>query len=56
MRHSQISTTMNIYGHAIPEVSREATNALGELIQPQELEVPTTASPRSAKRRRGDEG
>jgi integrase len=56
MRHSQISTTMNIYGHAIPEVNREATNALGELIQPQELEVPTAPSPRSGKRRRGDEG
>jgi integrase len=54
MQHSQISTTMNIYGHAIPEVSREATNALGELIQPQELKVPTK-SPRSGKSRRGDE-
>ncbi len=41
LRHTQISTTMNIYRHAIPEVNREAANALGELIKPQTLELPT---------------
>jgi integrase len=29
--HSQISTTMNTYGHVLPEVQREAVNVLDEL-------------------------
>jgi integrase len=29
--HSQISTTMNIYGHVLPEVQRDAVNVLDEL-------------------------
>lgn len=29
--HSQISTTMNTYGHVLPEVQREAINVLDEL-------------------------
>jgi integrase len=40
LRHTQISTTMNIYGHAIPEVSRDAVNALGNLVMPERLELP----------------
>lgn len=34
LRHSQISTTMNIYAHALPEINRDAANALGELVKP----------------------
>lgn len=40
LRHSQISTTMNIYGHAIPEVNRDAMNQLGALVMPEVLEIP----------------
>jgi hypothetical protein len=40
LRHTQISTTMNLYGHAIPEVNRQAVNGLGELVQPATLELP----------------
>jgi integrase len=40
LRHTQISTTMNLYGHAIPEVNRQAVNGLGELLQPATLELP----------------
>ena len=40
LRHAQISTTMNIYGHAIPEVNRQASNALGRLVQPATIELP----------------
>jgi hypothetical protein len=31
---------MNIYGHVIPEVNRQAADALGELIKPRTLELP----------------
>lgn len=40
LRHSQISTTMNIYGHVIPEVNRDAMNQLGALVMPETLEIP----------------
>jgi integrase len=40
LRHTQISTTMNLYGHVIPEVNRSALNSLGDLLKPQTLELP----------------
>jgi integrase len=40
LRHTQISTTMNLYGHTIPEINRDAINALGELVMPETLEMP----------------
>ena len=40
LRHSQISTTMNIYSHVIPEVNRNAMNSLGDLVKPQTLSIP----------------
>ena len=43
LRHTQISTTMNIYAHAIPEVNRDALNSLGDLVKPQTLELPQRA-------------
>jgi integrase len=39
LRHTQISTTMNLYGHAIPETSRAAVDQLGELVMPETLEI-----------------
>lgn len=43
LRHSQISTTMNIYAHAIPDVNRAALDRLGDLVKPQTLELPKRA-------------
>lgn len=40
LRHSQISTTMNIYGHVMPQVNRDALNQLGALVMPETLEIP----------------
>jgi len=40
LRHSQISTTMNIYAHVIPEVNRDAVNQLGALVMPETLTIP----------------
>lgn len=40
LRHAQISTTMNLYAHVIPDVNREALNQLGDLIAPATLEIP----------------
>ena len=40
LRHTQISTTMNIYAHVIPEVNRDAVNQLGALVMPETLEMP----------------
>lgn len=40
LRHSQISTTMNIYAHVIPEVNRDALNQLGAFVMPETLEIP----------------
>lgn len=39
LRHTQISTTMNLYGHAIPETSRNAVDQLGDLVMPEILEL-----------------
>jgi integrase len=39
LRHAQISTTMNIYGHTVPEINRAAANALGDLVQPATLDL-----------------
>lgn len=47
LRHSQISTTMNIYGHVIPEVNRDAMNQLGALIMPETLEIPRKKEPKT---------
>jgi integrase len=46
LRHSQISTTMNIYGHVIPEVNREATNALGDLLKSKQRSQQQKIAPR----------
>jgi integrase len=35
LRHTQIATTMNLYAHALPEINRDAVNALGELVMPE---------------------
>lgn len=40
LRHTQISTTMNIYAHAIPEVNRDALNSLGDMLKPQTMNIP----------------
>jgi integrase len=41
LRHAQISTTMNIYGHVIENVQREAVEELGALFDdPAVLELP----------------
>lgn len=40
LRHAQISTTMNIYAHVIPEANRHAAEALSELLTPTMLEIP----------------
>jgi hypothetical protein len=40
MGHSQISVTMNAYGHRIPEVNRDALNSLGDLVKPQMMNIP----------------
>lgn len=45
LRHSQISTTMNIYGHVIPQVNRDAMNQLGALVMPEMLELPRKKQP-----------
>lgn len=45
LRHAQISTTMNKYGHVIPEVNRAAINQLSELIAPLTLEIPAKKIP-----------
>ena len=37
LRHSQISTTLNIYAHALPQVNCEALNNLVDLVKPQTL-------------------
>lgn len=42
--HSQISTTMNTYGHVLPEVQRDAVNVLDELF----TEVPDDESESAA--------
>jgi integrase len=40
LRHAQISTTMNIYSHALPQVNRDALNALGALVKPETMSIP----------------
>lgn len=49
--HSQISTTMNTYGHVLPEVQREAVNVLDELFteKPEGDNGPATAPAASPK-------
>jgi integrase len=37
--HSQISLTMNTYGHVLPETQREATSKVADLFSPQEPSV-----------------
>lgn len=48
LRHSQISTTMEIYAHAVPEVNRAAANAIGAL-----LTAPAPAAPTPATEEQG---
>lgn len=45
LRHTQISTTMNLYGHVIPGVNRDAVDQLGELVMPERLEMPERTTP-----------
>src|SRR5262249_32610851 len=33
--HTQISTTANVYGHVLPDIQRDATNKLDDLLGPQ---------------------
>lgn len=40
LRHSQISTTMNIYAHTLPQVNRDAVNSLADLLLPPTMEMP----------------
>lgn len=49
LRHSQISTTMNIYAHVIPDVNRDAMNQLGALVMPEILEMPRRKDPLDKK-------
>lgn len=50
LRHAQISTTMNIYGHVIEDVQREAVEGLDALFDdPGVLEIPPR-KPRSKLR------
>jgi hypothetical protein len=41
--HSQISTTMNTYGHVLPEVQREAVTVLDTLFSEASAEAVITA-------------
>jgi integrase len=50
LRHTQISTTMNIYAHAIPEVNRGALNSLGDLLKPQTMSIPRRVKKDDEKR------
>jgi hypothetical protein len=50
LRHTQISTTMNIYAHALPQVNRDALNSLGDLIKPQTIEMPRRVKKDDEKR------
>lgn len=34
LRHSNINTTMNIYGHVLPQINRDAVNSLADLLFP----------------------
>jgi integrase len=50
LRHAQISTTMNIYGHVIEDVQREAVEGLGALFDdPAVLELPPRRVERDEK-------
>ncbi|HEY3232240.1 MAG TPA: site-specific integrase [Roseiflexaceae bacterium] len=50
LRHTQISTTMNVYGHAIPEINRDAVNALADLVKPEVLELSSNVKQPSEKK------
>jgi integrase len=50
LRHTQISTTMNTYGHVIPGVNRDALNNLGDLLKPQTIELPKRVKKDDEKR------
>ncbi len=41
---------MNVYGHAIPEINRDAVNALADLVKPEVLELPSNVKQPSDKK------
>ena len=43
LRHTQIATTMNLYAHALPDINRNAVNALGDLMLPAGMEMQGTS-------------
>ncbi|HEV2494672.1 MAG TPA: tyrosine-type recombinase/integrase [Terriglobia bacterium] len=45
MRHASITTTMNVYGRAMPNIKREANSKVVSMVLKQEKREPIAAAP-----------
>jgi hypothetical protein len=46
MRHASITTTMNVYGRAMPNIKREANSKVVSMVLKKEKREPITALPK----------